>query len=205
MTYREHIEWCDIWVEAAGDSTLPRVLLIGDSITRSYYSHAKSHLADHYACARIASSKCVGDPMFLKELALVLDAYTFSIIHFNNGLHGWHYDEEVYATGLSEAFDFLSGHIGTGRLIWGSTTPVWQKDTPGALDPKTKRVCARNEIAAGLASDRGIQNNDLFAMVIDHPEIFSPDGVHFLKEGQEILGKCVSQTILAPSTPHTLA
>ncbi len=30
---RETIEWCNLWWENTGDQTLPRVLLIGDSIT----------------------------------------------------------------------------------------------------------------------------------------------------------------------------
>jgi hypothetical protein len=33
---REAIEWCDIWIPDANDGKLPRVLLIGDSITRGY-------------------------------------------------------------------------------------------------------------------------------------------------------------------------
>ena len=31
---REGIEWCDIWISHANETNLPRVLLIGDSITR---------------------------------------------------------------------------------------------------------------------------------------------------------------------------
>ncbi len=198
MAHRERIEWCDIWVEAADESPLSRALLIGDSITRSYYPHVARHLAGRFSCARIASSKCVTDPVFVKELELVLGEYEFSIIHFNNGLHGWDYDEGAYASGLSQALDYLGEHTRTGRLIWGSTTPVWRKGDQEALDPKTERVRARNQIAAELAADRLVQTNDLFEEVIDHPEIFSDDGVHFIEEGQKILGACVSRAILEP-------
>ena len=34
---RESIEWCDIWISHADETNLPRVLLIGDSISRDYY------------------------------------------------------------------------------------------------------------------------------------------------------------------------
>jgi hypothetical protein len=196
VVHREHIEWCDIWVESAGDSPLPRALLVGDSITRSYYPHACTNLAEHFACARIASSKCVTDPMYLKELELVLGQYEFSVVHFNNGLHGWDYDEEAYATGLAKAFDYLGDRLETGRLIWGSTTPLWSKDDPRALDPRTTRVRTRNSIAEALAADRQIQINDLFAEVVDYPEVFAPDGVHLLEDGQKKLGACVSRAIL---------
>ena len=32
---REAIEWCNIWIPDANETKLPRVLLIGDSITGS--------------------------------------------------------------------------------------------------------------------------------------------------------------------------
>lgn len=34
---RERIEWIDIWVTDADKDGLPRVLLVGDSITRGYF------------------------------------------------------------------------------------------------------------------------------------------------------------------------
>lgn len=61
MIHRENIEWCDIWIESGHEDTKPRVLLIGDSITRSYYQSAKKLISEQFACARIASSKCVAE------------------------------------------------------------------------------------------------------------------------------------------------
>lgn len=200
MVHREHLEWCDIWVESGGNASLPRALLIGDSITRSYYRYVSESLVDEYACARVASSKCVSDPVSLRELELVFAEYEFQVVHFNNGLHGWDYDEHAYASGLARAFDYLADHAGTGRLIWGSTTPVWRKDDLLSLDPRTERVRTRNRIAAELAADRHIQVNDLFEEMIDHPEVFAADGVHLLEVGQEKLAACVSRAIRQP--PH---
>ena len=42
---RERIEWADIWVTDADKSDLPRVLLIGDSITRGYFDGVEKPLA----------------------------------------------------------------------------------------------------------------------------------------------------------------
>ena len=42
---RERIEWADIWVTDADKDDLPRVLLIGDSITRGYFSDVEKRLA----------------------------------------------------------------------------------------------------------------------------------------------------------------
>lgn len=196
MIHREYIEWCDIRVEAACENPKPRALLIGDSITHSYYPYVQKQIAERYACARIASSKCIADPTFFKELALVLEEYDFSAIHFNNGLHGWDYNEAMYESGLARAVDMLLAHCGTSDLIWGSTTPIWKSDESKTLDVKTDRVIERNKLAAALVVDRGIRINDLFSAVIDRPELFSKDGIHFLDTGQIVLGRCVAQAIL---------
>jgi hypothetical protein len=42
---RERFEWADIWVTDADKSDLPRVLLIGDSITRGYFDGVEKQLA----------------------------------------------------------------------------------------------------------------------------------------------------------------
>jgi len=41
---REAIEWCDIWISHANETSLPRVLLIGDSIVRDYYPEVEKRL-----------------------------------------------------------------------------------------------------------------------------------------------------------------
>src|SRR5271170_8530362 len=70
---RESIEWCDIWISHANETNLPRVLLIGDSITRDYYPEVEKHLAGKAYVARLATSRFIADPVLLQEIALVLD------------------------------------------------------------------------------------------------------------------------------------
>jgi len=53
---REHIEWCDIWVPFANVERRPRVLLIGDSISRQYYPAVAQALEGVAAVARLATS-----------------------------------------------------------------------------------------------------------------------------------------------------
>jgi len=81
---RERIEWIDIWVTDADKTDLPRVLLVGDSITRGYFGGVEKHLAGKAYCARLTTSKCVSDPTFNDDLKLILNQYKFSVIHFNN-------------------------------------------------------------------------------------------------------------------------
>jgi hypothetical protein len=196
MIHREEIEWCDIWVTGADAAGRPRLLLAGDSITRSYYGYVRERLSDRYAVARFATSKCVADPAFFRELELVLAEHTFARIHFNNGLHGWGYDEGAYAAGLARALDRLLAHGGAGSLTWGSTTPVWEAGRD-VLAPRTARVRDRNRLAAELARERGLPINDLFAAVVDRPELVSKDGIHFLEAGEAVLGRCVVDALEA--------
>src|SRR5271154_4490690 len=53
---RESIEWCDIWISHANETNLPRVLLIGDSITRAYYPAVEERLSGKAYVGRLSSS-----------------------------------------------------------------------------------------------------------------------------------------------------
>ena len=125
---RERIEWADIWVTDADKDDLPRVLLIGDSITRGYFGEVEKHLAGKAYCARLTTSKCVSDPFFPDEVQLLLKQYRFAVIHFNNGLHGWGYTEEQYRDGLLRLMETFKKHAGEAKLIWATTTPVRERD-----------------------------------------------------------------------------
>jgi hypothetical protein len=192
---REPIEWCDIWVRGCTGTDLPRVLMIGDSITKSYFKFVDKTLKGRFSCGQLATSKCVGDPALLKEFDMVFCDNAFHIIHFNNGMHGWDYTEEQYARGLKETFDWLLKHSPKSRLIWAHTTPVRKGEKFFEINVETtNRVMERNRIATRLATERNLPINDLFALVLDHPEWFS-DGVHFHPEGQEALARQVIDII----------
>src|SRR5262245_28151474 len=83
----ESIEWCDVWISHANETNLPRVLLIGDSITRAYYPEVEKNLAGKAYVGQLATSAFISDPALHREIAMVLDEYKFDVIHFNNGMH----------------------------------------------------------------------------------------------------------------------
>src|SRR5258708_9042333 len=83
----ESIEWCDIWISHANETNLPRVLLIGDSITRAYYPEVEKHLAGKAYVGRLSSSAFISDPALIKQIEMVLSEYKIDVIHFNNGMH----------------------------------------------------------------------------------------------------------------------
>jgi hypothetical protein len=167
---REAIEWADIWIPDANGTTLPRVLLIGDSITRGYYPKVAEQLKGKASVARLATSKSLGDPVLLAEVALVLDQCRFDVVHFNNGLHGSEYSEEEYEKSFPELVATIRKHAPKAKLIWATTTPVRNSSDLKLLAEYTKRVEARNKIAEGIVTKEGSAVDDLYGLVKDHSE-----------------------------------
>ena len=193
---RERIEWCNIWVTGANQDDLPRVLLIGDSIVMGYSPVVEKQLKGKAHCARLATSKCAGDPAFLAEVELLLTQYRFRVIHFNNGLHGGAYTAEQYKAGLRDLIALFRKHAKGATLIWATTTPVRKRGHLGQFAAGTKRVKERNAIAAALIAGTDILINDLFALVAPHPHYAGPDGTHFSPAGRAAQGNHVAATIL---------
>ncbi len=193
---RERIEWIDIWVTDAEKDDLPRVLLVGDSITRGYFGAVEKHLAGKAYCARLTTSKCVSDPTFNDDLRLMVKQYKFSVIHFNNGLHGWGYTEDQYRDGLAKTVVAVKEHAGEAKLIWATTTPVREKTDLQKFSERTDRVKVRNKLASEIMMEQHIPTNDLFELAKDHAEWTSGDGVHFNGQGNEALAKQVATSVL---------
>jgi hypothetical protein len=192
----ERIEWSDIWIVNANGTERPRVLLVGDSIVRGYYSAVEKELSGKADCARYTTSKFLGNPDFLAELALILDRYDFDVIHVNNGLHGWDYTESEYEQGLHELIRTLRRHTPDAGLIWCMTTPARKANDLSRFDgKKNDRVIERNRIAAAIMGVDGIPVNDLYEAMEGHPEYFANDGVHYKKEGKLLQGKRVAEII----------
>lgn len=192
---RERIEWADIWVTDADKDDLPRVLLVGDSITRGYFGDVEKHLAGKAYCARLTTSKCVSDPSFSDEVQLLLKHYKFAAIHFNNGLHGWGYTEDQYRDGLAKTVAAIKKHAGDAKFIWATTTPVRESSNLQQFGERTERVKARNKIAAKIMKEHDIPTNDLYGLVELHPDWHSGDGVHFNGQGKAAQAKQVAESV----------
>lgn len=192
---REAIEWCNIWIPDANGTRLPRVLLIGDSITQGYYAKVAELLKDKASVARLTTSKSIGDPVLLGEVALVLGQCQFDLVHFNNGLHGWGYSEREYEKSFPEVVATICKHAPKARLIWATTTPMRKAGDLTVVAEGTHRVKARNKIAVEWVAREGIAVDDLYELVKDHPEYWSADGVHFNGKGIDVQAEQVSRRI----------
>ena len=194
---RESIEWSRLWLPNVDKEDLPQVLLLGDSITQAYYKDVADDLKGKAYVGYLTSSLSVGDPMLPRQVALVLKNYRFDVIHFNNGLHGKGYSEEEYARYFPQFVKTIEANAHGAKLIWTSSTPVRMGKDMSEFAPFTKRVAARNKIAAAYARKAGIPIDDLYAAVLHHPEYYlGVDGTHPNPEGRAAEAHDVAASIL---------
>jgi len=193
--HRERIEWCDVWVEDAHKPRTPRVLLVGDSIVRGYYAGVAERLRGDAWLARFTTSAFVGDPIFLQQLDWLLGAYSFDVIHFNNGLHGSGYTEEEYAAGLSAVLDHIARRQPEAKLVLVTSTPRRDPKDLARTTEANARVEVRNRILREHAEARRLPVNDQYGLVIDHPAYHSKDGTHFAPGGKEKQAEQVAASV----------
>ncbi len=195
-TSRETIEWCNFRWEEAPDLTLPRVLLIGDSIANSYHQAVVRELKGIANVDLMATSKAIDDPALLREIAYVMDGYDHRIIHVNNGLHGWHLTTEEYGIGVAALLANLRQLRPSSQLIWAMSTPVTVRDEPARLCmDKNPMVLQRNAVAGQRISEVGIPVNDLYAAAVNQDSWRSLDGYHYNETGQRALGRLVAESL----------
>jgi lysophospholipase L1-like esterase len=180
---REAIEWTDVWMPHTNENNLPRVLLIGDSITRAYYAEVEERLKGKAWVARIATSKALGDPALLAELGAFLSEAKFDVVHFNIGMHGWQYTEEEYRQALPELLRAIRKGAPAAKVVWGQTTPVRADREKGATNG---RIEERNRLAREFFASMGVPVDDLHALMKPHADMHTDD-VHFGKEGSALL------------------
>lgn len=193
---REVSEWCKLWWSRADDKTATRVLLIGDSITVGYSQTVIDQLKAVAAVDYLGSSKSINDPAYIKELAYMLSEYSYKLIHFNNGLHGWHVPYAVYQNGLRQMVQLFRHYAPQTKLIWASSTPVTVEGDAMTPHPRFHDIVVeRNRLAAEVAREFGIPINDLFTLAQGNAAIRASDGFHYLPEGQSLLGRAVADAI----------
>jgi len=180
------------------DPRLPRVLLIGDSISIGYTAAVRELLAGKANVHR-APTNCGPTTKGLAELQQWLGEQPWDVIHFNWGLHDLRLIEgkhqvplEAYEKNLRELVGRLKKTNAT--LIWCTTTPV----PPGVAPTfrKSEDVPAYNAAARRVMEENGIEIDDLYSFALPRlGEIQLPANVHFTAEGSRVLAKQVAASI----------
>ncbi len=189
---------------------LPRVLLIGDSISIGYTVPAREALRGKANVHRPLTN-CGPTTRGLEGLSQWLGDTDWDIIHFNWGLHDLKYlgpdggnlanpkdsknHQQVppreYEKNLRQLVSQLEKTNAT--LIWRNTTPV----PDGSKGRVEGDAATYNEIAERIMAEHGIEIHDMYSEVKPHMEtLMLPNGnVHFTKEGSEKLGNDVADVI----------
>lgn len=180
---------------------LPRVLLIGDSISIGYTFPVRQLLQGRANLLRVPEN---GGPTArgLEAIEAWLGDGSWDVIHFNFGLH----DLKVTESGERQVSEpdyeaNLRSLVATlkqtgATLIWATTTPV----PVGNLSPirRTEDVITYNGIATGIMRIESITINDLYSFALARLDrIQLPENVHFTDEGSEELAVPVVRCIEA--------
>lgn len=179
------------WDYVADDPKLPRVLLIGDSVSRGYTQAARNALKGKVNVHR-APANCGPTATGLKKLDVWLGDGNWDLIHFNFGIHDRRTNVDDYEKRLEEIVKRLKQ---TGaKVVWASSTPI-PADWKEGPEMKAK-LEEKNAIAAKVMERNGVEIDDLFTFITPHlSEVQNPKDVHFNGKGYDLLGKQVAEYI----------
>lgn len=188
---------------------LPRVLLIGDSISIGYTVPTRTALKGKANVHRPLTN-CGPTSKGVQSIDQWLGNGKWDVIHFNWGLHDLKYmgpngenlypkekggkrqvPPEEYAKNLETLVKRMKQ---TGaKLIWRNTTPV----PPGAKGRYVGDSALYNKIAAKIMRKHGVPTHDLYTLSKQRmKEIMKPANVHYTPEGSNVLAQEVAHVIL---------
>ena len=188
---------------------LPRVLLIGDSISIGYTLPTREFLKNKANLHRIPTN---GGPSTkgLANIEAWIGKGKWDVIHFNWGLHDLKYmgpnGENLYPkekggkvqvplADYEKNLDKLTARLKeTGaKLIWRNTTPI----PPGSKGRYVGDSVKYNEAAARVMKKYDVPTHDLYTISKKRmKELMKPANVHYTTEGSRVLGKDVARIVI---------
>ncbi|MBO5939860.1 MAG: hypothetical protein J6R18_01515 [Kiritimatiellae bacterium] len=189
-------------VSAKKASSLPEILLIGDSI-RIGYCAATAEALKGKAEVRWPKGNCQNSQNILITLprwkGLVASP---AIVQFNCG----HWDAacwdgdadaitslEEYARNIRKIIHRLRRYWPEAKIVFATTTPMNPDGRNGRNARTTESIRRYNEVAVSVAKAEGIAVNDLFSTTEKWPSSDFSDYCHFNKAAAKRLGKIVAE------------
>lgn len=201
-----------VWAFPVAAEELPRVLIIGDSISLGYTPFVVERMQGR-AIVEHHRGNAQHTGTGLKKLDAWLGDTKWDVIHFNWGLWDLCYrhpeskvqgrrDKErgTLTTSLEqyeENLDELAARLRktNAKLIWAHTTTVPE----GEAGRKVGDDDRYNAAAARVMKKHGIPVNDLNALTDTFPQnlFTAPGNVHYTKEGSRKIAEAVTEKITA--------
>lgn len=179
---------------------LPRILLLGDSISRGIWTETQN-LFGSLANIQGAPTNCHGFDLYNRNLQNWLGGCPRDVIQFNVGMHyGNHNDMQSYKNGLHRIVDRLKSHSPSAMIVIALTTPS-PFDSPSTTpDKNTCRnygkfkkmgdVGKLNDAAKELAKELNVTISDRYSAILPKLGLVQkPCDIHFEKEGYELLAR----------------
>ncbi|MFC1454178.1 SGNH/GDSL hydrolase family protein, partial [Verrucomicrobiota bacterium] len=168
----EKLDWTKVYWFDAEKNKLPRVLVIGDSISDSFPRLVNKALTGTAYFSTYNTSKSFADPLYVKELKYILDEYKYEVIQFNNGLY-CNKTDPIWKTILPDIPKWEAGLRGViklirdegkgAKIIWASSTPWREADSPAEI----KELSA---VAAKVMKENNIPISDLYSAINTGPQ-----------------------------------
>jgi acyl-CoA thioesterase-1 len=195
------------WTGEFEPSPLPKVLIIGDSISIGYFKPLQEQLKD-IAVVSHNEGNAQHTAYGLKKLDEWLGNTRWDVIHFNFGLHDLKYVDargkttsvetgkhqipiDQYEQNLDQIVIRLKKN--GAKLIFATTTPV-----PDGTGFRAKGDAAiYNRAAVMVMEKHGVQINDLYSFALPRlKEIQRESNVHFNPKGSEQLAEQCAKSII---------
>jgi hypothetical protein len=186
-------------VQVPEDPHLPRVLIMGDSISLGYTWEVRKLLAGK-ANVQHPDVNCWSTEFGLEHVKQWIGVKHWDVIYFNFGLHDLKYlndkgdyvtpDKGKQVTSIEQYQANLKRIVATlqstgAKLIFATTTPV-----PSGANGRVQGDEVRyNTAATEVMREMGVETDDLWSVV--NPSLTTlqqPHNVHFTAEGYRVLG-----------------
>ena len=191
---KERFEWIQSWCDETNACDKPRVLLVGDSITRAYQAIVRELLKDFCYVDYIATSYAVDNKLYPALVENFAKNSDYKIVHFNHGLHGIHMAPRTYKSKMKNLLLRLGEK---SKIILAETTIVYKEGNKRLDKTWMRRVNERNEIVAELVTELDCEWDKLYSVSEKIPvEYRAQDGTHYEKGGYELLADSVAKSIL---------
>jgi acyl-CoA thioesterase-1 len=187
---------------------LPRVLLIGDSVSM-WYTLPVRKMLDGKANVHRPPVNCHHTRQVLEELDSYLGGKPWDVIVFNAGGHDItmrnaegaavpppegkiQISLEEYKKNLATIVSRL--RTTDAKLVWVTTTPMGEAYISKGFR-KEEDIVTYNAAAAEIMKENGITIVDVYALTKPDTDRLLKDGVHFTDEGSEVLAKAVVEAV----------
>jgi len=186
------------------DPSLPRVLLIGDSITNGYLEPVRKALAGKANVDAWITPTTQADKSLPKTITAILAWQKYRVIHFNLGLHGWQagrIPDGQFEPLTRQLVQNLRAGAPQATLIWATITPVTVKGEPEKLNPEIQpTIDEHNRMALVVMESEGVEVNDLDGLMGKNLPLAAGDMFHWKKEGMVLITDQVTKSIEAAFT-----